>query len=160
MSTTALQAKRAITVIPSDTIDIPLPGPYLSGLNANNANPNNLVGQGDFIASGVSVGDIVYNNTSLEIYTVLDVIDATTLEVCSLCSSFVGADDAFSYSIYSPGNNNGATLYVGGAGDLTVITMGGDQVTFTAAPAGAFLPIQVTRVLSTGTTATNILALW
>lgn len=51
-------------------------------------------------------------------------------------------------------------LYVGGAGDVAV-TMAEDQnnVTFTAVPAGSILPVQVTKVLSTGTTATAIVAL-
>ena len=57
-------------------------------------------------------------------------------------------------------SNNGCVLYVGGAGDLTVDTVGGDAVTFVAVPAGSFIPVQVTRVYSTGTSATSIVALW
>lgn len=50
-------------------------------------------------------------------------------------------------------------LYVGGAGNVAVITRDKAAVTFSAVPAGAILPINVTRVLATGTTATLILAL-
>lgn len=52
-------------------------------------------------------------------------------------------------------------LYVGGTGDVAV-TMAGDggDVTFSSVPAGTILPIRVTRILSTGTTATSIVALW
>ena len=57
-------------------------------------------------------------------------------------------------------SNNGCVLYVGGAGDLKVDTVGGDAVTFVAVLAGSFIPVQVTRVYSTGTTATSIVALW
>jgi hypothetical protein len=57
-------------------------------------------------------------------------------------------------------SNNGCVLYVGGAGDLKVDTVGGDAVTFVAVPAGSFIPVQVTRVYSTGTSATSIVALW
>lgn len=159
MSTTALQAKRAITVIPSDTIDIPLAGAYLSGVDDGTAAPTKLVdAAATFITSGVSAGDIIYDDTGGLIATVVSVDFETELTV-SLVGMFIGAGGDV-YSIYSPGNNNGATLYVGGAGDVTVITMGGDQVTLTAVPAGSFVPVQVTRVLSTGTTATDMLALW
>ena len=56
--------------------------------------------------------------------------------------------------------NNGCLLYVGGAGDVKVTTAGGDDVIFTGIPAGSFIPVQVLRVFVTGTTATNIVALW
>ena len=58
------------------------------------------------------------------------------------------------------GSNNGCVLYVGGAGNLKVLTVGGDEVTFTAVPVGTFVHVQVLRVFATGTTATNIVALW
>ena len=58
------------------------------------------------------------------------------------------------------GAYNGWVLYVGGAGNVRVLTAGSDDVTFTGVNAGTFLPIQVLRVYSTSTTATTILALW
>lgn len=51
-------------------------------------------------------------------------------------------------------------LYVGGAGDIAVIMKGGGEVVFVAAPAGSILPISPSHIKSSGTTATNILALW
>jgi len=52
-------------------------------------------------------------------------------------------------------------LYIGGAGDVAVI-MAGDTaaVTFAGALAGSVLTLQVTKVMSTNTTATNIVALY
>lgn len=50
-------------------------------------------------------------------------------------------------------------LYIGGAGDIALIMASGDEVTFSGCLAGTILPIQVIRVKSTSTTATNILAL-
>jgi hypothetical protein len=50
-------------------------------------------------------------------------------------------------------------LYIGGAGNLAVITSGGQTVTFVGLAAGTILPVSVKRVLATGTTATSILAL-
>jgi hypothetical protein len=50
-------------------------------------------------------------------------------------------------------------LYIGGAGAV-VATGSRGNVTFAAVPVGTILPIQCTHVLSTGTTATNIVALY
>jgi len=51
-------------------------------------------------------------------------------------------------------------LWVGGTGNLTVTMLNGEDVTFTAVPAGEWLDIAVTHVKATGTNATNIVALW
>lgn len=55
---------------------------------------------------------------------------------------------------------SGSVLYIGTGGDLKVLTVGNDEITFTNIQDGSFLPVQVLRVFSTGTTATNIIALW
>ncbi len=57
-------------------------------------------------------------------------------------------------------NDEGCILYIGGAGNLKVLTIGGDEVTFFAVPAGTTLQVRVRRVFATGTAATNIVALW
>jgi hypothetical protein len=64
----------------------------------------------------------------------------------------------------TPNNDTNLTLaarslYVGGDGNVAVITAGGSTVTFSGCVAGTILPVQVSRVLATGTTATNIIAL-
>ena len=56
--------------------------------------------------------------------------------------------------------NTPATLFVGGGGDVVVITIGGSTLTLKNIADGSFLPIQVTRVKLTGTTATDIVALF
>jgi hypothetical protein len=60
----------------------------------------------------------------------------------------------------SGGENNGCVLYVGTGGILRVLTVGGDDVTFTNVPNGSFIPVQVIRVFASTTSATNIIALW
>lgn len=50
-------------------------------------------------------------------------------------------------------------IYVGGAGNVTVITAGGETTTFTAPPVGSIIPIETKRVMSTGTTATLLVGL-
>lgn len=50
-------------------------------------------------------------------------------------------------------------IYVGGTGAVVVEFVSGRTATFPAVPVGTILPIQAVRVLSTGTTATNLVAL-
>ena len=48
-------------------------------------------------------------------------------------------------------------VYVGGAGDVAIKhTEGGSAVTYVGVPAGSILPVSGVRVMSTGTTATNM----
>lgn len=58
---------------------------------------------------------------------------------------------------------NTRMIYVGGAGDITVIMAGetndANTLLFKAVPVGTVLPIRVRRVLATGTTATLLLGL-
>ena len=49
-----------------------------------------------------------------------------------------------------------SAIYIGGAGNVTVVTGAGQQVTFTGALAGTMLPVQCTKVLASGLTASNI----
>jgi len=51
-------------------------------------------------------------------------------------------------------------IYVGGAGNLRVDMVSGGTVTFVGLMAGTVLPVQVTRIYATSTTATNLLALY
>ena len=70
----------------------------------------------------------------------------------------------------TPDNSNDLTissraLWIGGAGDLKVTMKGmqgdaGASITLVGVPAGTLLPLAVDRVWATGTTATNIVALW
>lgn len=52
-----------------------------------------------------------------------------------------------------------ASVYVGGAGDVVAVGADGTSATFTAAD-GAILPIQPHKIMSTGTTATGLVALY
>ncbi len=68
----------------------------------------------------------------------------------------VTPDDGADLPAYAKG------LYVGQAGDVRLIPTGagdGEAVTFKAHPIG-YLPVQARRVLSTGTTAAHLLALF
>lgn len=53
-----------------------------------------------------------------------------------------------------------SAIYIGSGGNVSVITEGGDTVTFSNVPAGTTLVIRVTRIRATSTTATNIVRMW
>lgn len=50
-------------------------------------------------------------------------------------------------------------VYVGGAGNLAVTLLDGSVITLTAIIVGTIYPLRVTKVMLTGTTATNIVGL-
>ena len=52
------------------------------------------------------------------------------------------------------------SLYVGTAGNVTLLTVGQNVVTFSNVQSGTILPVRTTRVNATSTTATNIVALY
>jgi hypothetical protein len=51
-------------------------------------------------------------------------------------------------------------LYIGVGGNVSLITNGGQTVTFVGLQAGSILPVRCSRVRATDTTATNIVAIW
>ena len=50
-------------------------------------------------------------------------------------------------------------LFVGGSGNVTLITAAGTTLTLTGVLAGALLPIKCSQVKATGTTATSLVGL-
>jgi hypothetical protein len=50
-------------------------------------------------------------------------------------------------------------LYVGSAGTLAVVMASGASFTFTGVASGTVLPVRATKVMATGTSATEILGL-
>lgn len=60
----------------------------------------------------------------------------------------------------SSGNTVQGRLYVGGAGNIALVTSLGTSVSFTAVPAGTYIDVLVGQVKATGTTATNIVAIY
>jgi len=53
-----------------------------------------------------------------------------------------------------------SVIYVGTTGNVKVTTAQGDATTFVGVISGSVIPVQVIRVWSTGTTATNIVRIY
>ena len=51
-------------------------------------------------------------------------------------------------------------IYVGGAGDISIVDLSGVTVAFVGVAAGSILPVQTARINATGTTATSIVSLY
>lgn len=75
-------------------------------------------------------------------------------------ATVVTPSDTDNISVNTEASKSGNVLYVGTGGNLKVMTVGGDEVTFVNIQDGSFIPVQVLRVFATGTTASNIVALW
>ncbi len=163
------QPTQAITVIKSDTINIPEPGSYLTGGNTGSGTTLTTAGAkflGTFNAGNtgysnrVAAGDVVYEATgtaSQKIATVVSVDSNTQLTL-----SAPGLTGGGTYEIYRgnggaqtqlPAGNEGFSLFVGTATTLAVIPASStDTVILKNIPNSSFIPLQVTRVLLTGTT--------
>ena len=161
------QPTQAITVIKSDTINIPEPGSYLTGGNTGSGTTLTTAGAkflGTFNAGNtgysnrVAAGDVVYEATgtaSQKIVTVVSVDSDTQLTVSDVLAGGT-------YEIYRgnggaqtqlPAGNEGFSLFVGTGGNIAVIPASStDTVILKNVPNSSFIPLQVTRVLLTGTT--------
>lgn len=51
-------------------------------------------------------------------------------------------------------------LYIGNTGDITVVMISGTTLSFTNVTSGQILPFRVSKVMATGTTATNIIGMF
>tara|TARA_R100000781_G_scaffold7437_2_gene7187 strand:- start:263 stop:766 length:504 start_codon:yes stop_codon:yes gene_type:complete len=162
-----LQAGKAYALYPSDNTVIPNTG--LGGATGQTTtgsatqlidaarvgtDPDDMVTL-SFLEAGIKPGMIAVNTTDGTQTTINRVVDGTTLGVDQNIFAVTGKD----YAIYG-GTQEGAVLYIGTAGNIRVTTVAGDDVTFQGINTGTFFPVNVLKVWSTSTTASNIIALW
>tara|TARA_R110000751_G_scaffold83759_1_gene167908 strand:+ start:285 stop:1079 length:795 start_codon:yes stop_codon:yes gene_type:complete len=143
----------------------------------------------DFVAKGVQVGDVVLNTDTPGIATITAVVNTDQLTLsANIFGTDSTYDDNFriysqaegkvGYPAYlgtnggvaTTSNNEGCLIYVSDATaattigtsyyNVTVRTTAGDIVTFYNAPVGSYLPIQCVQVMSTGTNADSLVAIW
>lgn len=153
-----LQVSTALAVIPSDFINIPSPSDFV--LDGRTDGTSGLTDSTQTFTDGsIKIGYIVYETSNNVAARVTGIVNDNELSLDDGTGAPVNLASGANYVIYKD-LNRAAVLYVGVTGDLAVeMANSGQQVTFTAASNG-YHPIQVNKVLSTGTAATNILALW
>lgn len=114
------------------------------------ANGNNLVQVGDLLRNDSSVN----SNCS----RIVSIVGDDTVIVQTGLTFNAGQD----ITVFK-GSDEPAVLYMGTAAagaTLKVRSAGGDDATFVNIQQGSFIPVQVKRVYRTGTTASNIVALF
>jgi hypothetical protein len=162
------QPSRAIAVIPSDTINIPVPGIITSGTAAAPGTTLTDLGQ-NFLnsatnANGYNItgGDVVISAAGVisEIASIGPATDGTQLTLLTAIAA--GTYDIYKGNYQILGESEGFTLFVGTGGPATVLriqTVTGQDVTLLNVPDSSFIPIQVQRVWAATTTCSNIIAL-
>ena len=165
------QPTQALNVVVSDTINIPEPDAYITGTKNSTGTTitdasAKFLGTTNPAATGyanrVSIGDVVYviDGAALTIVRVTSVTDNNNLVVSAAVPNGVKP-----YQIYRSNGDfknvsEGFSLFVGGAGNIAVVPACSDQVVLLEnIPDSSFIPLQVKRVNSSDTTATNIIAL-
>lgn len=158
------QPTSAIAVVPSDSINIPNPGIITSGTNTGGGVTLTDAGQ-DFTTGAtnpqgynITGGDIVINAAGA-IGEILSVDSATQLTLVG-AGVAAGTYDIYKGNYqYKDGVSPGYSLYVGTGGTLVVLTITDQEVTLLNVGNATWVPLQVQRVMATGTTATDIIAL-
>ena len=152
---------RALRAHPSDNADIAFPNQCAGGTNTTATAFKLINSAALYLTKNVKTGDVVHNDTAGTAATVVSVESETELTLNANIFPSTGQV----YAIYAMSSqtsigNPGCYLYVGGTGNVSVVTVGGDIIVFNGVPAGTTLPIQVVKLRSTGTTATLVNALW
>lgn len=153
---------RALRAHPSDNANIAFPGAVIvSGTNTSVTAFKLVNSAATFVTNNVQIGDVIHNDTAGTAATVVGVDSQTQLTL----NADIFTLTAQTYTVYAMSSqtsqgNPGCFLYVGGAGNVSVVTVGGDQINFLGVPAGTTLPIQVRQLRATGTTATTVNAMW
>ena len=156
-----LQVGLAAVVIKSDTIDIPLESSQQLSGTTTATTANKLVNGGETFQDyqNLIVGATVVNITDGTIATVTAVDNQTTL---SLSADIMALNEEYKIFLSPAANRSeGCILYLPADGNIKVKTVSGSEITYTGVKGGTFLPVQVVRVFSTGTTVTgDIIANW
>jgi len=152
---------RAINVIPSDTVNIPNPaGLGKTGeVSATGDVAILVIDEGNFTTN--LLGSIVVNTTDNTIANVIGFESSNVL----LLDEIIFSSGSPNYAIYNSDNNQGCAIYIPKqtVGNLKVLTVGGDIITFQNcgdANASSILPVNVLKVFADETNLIDLIALW
>lgn len=157
MASEKLQVARAIDVNPADGVKVPNPAKRISSGQTTNGAADKLIDSNANFTNGTyTQGDIIYNTTDGTAAEIVAIDSATQLSI---------SDNIFSvspknYVIYEGDYEGGCVLYVGVGGNVRVVTVGGDDVTFQNLNNGQFVPVHIREVYDTGTTSLGLIAMW
>ena len=163
-----LQPSRALPIIPTDNLILPGgPGAELASGLTTSVLADSLVDNTVNFNSIIKAGDTVYNLTAGLGARVIGVpIDNTpilpnppesfTLTLSDNIFTVIGE----SYAVYSVVEGGGAVLWVSTGGSIAGKTAGGDDIVLANVPDGSLLPILMSVINQTGTTATGMYGLW
>lgn len=157
MADLKLQVSRTIDVVPSDTINIPQPWTEAVSGTSDTASGGAFLKDttATFQSDGILVGAVVYETAGTKAVATVLSVDSDTQLTLSADIFPLGTE---TYTIYNKTTDD-CSWYVGVSGNISAVTSGGDTVTLLAVPVG-WQPLQIKRINSTGTTATDIVAAW
>ena len=152
--------RRAINVIPSNTVNIPNPAGLGKEGVVDGVDANILYDSTANFTTNL-LGAIVVNTTNNTIANVVGLYDQIRLILDA--DIFTSGGDG--YAIYNSDNNQGCAIYISAqeTENLKVLTVGGDIITFNGCGnknADSILPVNVLRVFEEGTNLINLIALW
>lgn len=159
MSVFKSQFSRALPIITGPDAVIPSPYVLVSGVTTDYDSNFIIDDTKDFSTLGIGIGDVVYNTSDGLAATVIGI------KIGSLVlNANIFASSGLNYIVYQQSpqtgfGNGGCNIWVDASTNLTVITLGQDEVTFLNVPGGSILPVQVIQVIES-TAAENLIALW
>jgi len=157
------QYTSAIPVVLSDTINIPNPGIITSGTNTGGALVLTDAGQ-DFTNAATNPQGYNIRGGDAVISAAGVICEVGSVDSATQITLLAPGIAAGTYDIYkgnytiNAGISPGFSLYVGTLGNVDVLTVNDEEVSFVGVLGGTTIDLQVQRVLTT-TTATDIIAL-
>lgn len=153
-----LTFSRALRIYPSDNCNIPFPN-KIFGNSAYSISGNSIFDPGlNFIELGIQIGDTIFNY-DYNLYSIITSVEENYLYFAD--NIFFSSGET--YEIYQ-GVNQGCyvipTANEFGQLDISVITVGGDNVIFSGVTSGTVLPVKVLRVNTTGSNLGSVIAVW